>query len=1587
MDIKNVGTDKVPSIQSKQEYVPKAKDTEFKEERGAAMLGDGALGRSMISFRGKVDDGVIPANATPDEVIRFLRQHKKLKFKEIYLQEIKNALTKDVDKTVYLNKLLEMECVKEEEYSTILGECEKEELDNLDLYSQIYSQLKKNPLFDFSIVDIIQGISVDKLLPMGEVLKLKPTLDIEKIAELLDLEIGNNEELQNVVQLVPDNIVNGLKFEDYAGFKDIKDFYPRLEFLSAQVKQNTYLPSQTINSFVRSDDDEKVNLFKEVLTRKIDVGMDNPTKNPIVCDVMHSINFETFDKSETQKRLDIIEKFEQIKYTGSDGQEHHLLHEVYSKNPNILGALSFGSSRVDAFGKSIDFINSMIQLGKEKPELESEVQAFLEGDFPNVLLYYPPQIDYSPEELLKYIAIKNKTNPRINFENLSREKIKEEIAKDDFVSTIKIGDKYIRDIISPRKIDSLKISNSEAIKEFIRENESKILERKYNDWQLLIDVVQSEDENKIAYLKNNILGDNENVSPENLPFKIETYQDYKLYTSGLKNPQNKLYQDGVFSIYSSNISQEVLEQKAKDAYVLAGSGLSPNVICNCSINHSDMAVEDKITLAKEFLKLGIDTSLLMNLGDDALEKFKLYQTNESFKAKYSLEEFFRVPMDDLKISMELGDDDTYNNMIGREIAKKLGVEYAKTLGDVLKDRSDELENVRFAEIRISNLLEKFGDKPQILEAVLRNKSLSIEYLDNYVLNNYHKWGENEKGNEIIAGLVSVANKQNCRNISSLVSMISRMQKDFNLDKVDVDGLIKLILSSENKDNDIVEQIARFHIYGEFSLKNYNNAMDRLKSETIKVDNKEIPLSEYIPKADSLNAIEQLSVKGQITEDRLSTYVEILKNGKLGYKNIPAIISSCTSKEGKVDKKLLAKAYDMNNRGLKGHLISTVINNLKDNDGEFDYDAYKDLISKLNLSKITKHDVGLLSFMKFRNFSAIHEMSKVDKKEFLFSLLVNKSNIEGHKLSSLIPLLPNNDDGYAKAINQITQSLNMDTTPLNEDEQQVFEQSINNLAEFLKAMDLSELSDVQMTMPHSEFISAINEITKDLPSSESAKIQDYFGFKIVAEQLTGYPSSKGKDLTTFDITEPQTKDALDKVRTVVDNYTNNNFITTKDNPKLNALLKEVSRFMPELFNQIDGANDFVGTIKSLQKVVRNPKFVQLSDSDKKVMILATLLHQTDKTSGKTSESAFDAYFIAKRFNLSDSDAQKLYKVVESSDLIRKFMSTTRDTTIVEIRGAKIVGQQRQNIFDLLAFKLKEGNDFELAQMLYSTKEQDGLSRHLDTLLQTKIQQIKSNDFVLPQTKAEEYSNYAEEQTVVRGENSYNVKVVNSEDMPDFFAFIHTPEAGYATGGSRSANFANFEIFKDFADDKVICTSYVTNGQAALVEEFHNGFIFDVDNDKQYVGYGWDIYSLSKNVPDMLVEYYRQKAEDGKQKNRTMVSDNLKEILYGKGYDAKVCDADYVKRLDRIKQELDGRTMTMENLEEIDPEFAAAYREFFFGEERELKSDKRLLNNVHHNEVLVSNPRISAIYTDSLENIPEEYLQKAQEENLPIVVIKT
>ena len=100
-----------------------------------------------------------------------------------------------------------------------------------------------------------------------------------------------------------------------------------------------------------------------------------------------------------------------------------------------------------------------------------------------------------------------------------------------------------------------------------------------------------------------------------------------------------------------------------------------------------------------------------------------------------------------------------------------------------------------------------------------------------------------------------------------------------------------------------------------------------------------------------------------------------------------------------------------------------------------------------------------------------------------------------------------------------------------------------------------------------------------------------------------------------------------------------------------------------------------------------------------------------------------------------------------------------------------------------------------------------------------------------------------------------------------------------------------------------------------------------------------------------------------------------------------DKKYIARLENIKQQLGTDTMTLTRLQEIDPEFANAYKEFLSRDNENSDNGHYLMRQGNwHNEILVSNPKITAIFTDNIDNLPVEYLQKAQEENLPIVLVK-
>ena len=724
-------------------------------------------------------------------------------------------------------------------------------------------------------------------------------------------------------------------------------------------------------------------------------------------------------------------------------------------------------------------------------------------------------------------------------------------------------------------------------------------------------------------------------------------------------------------------------------------------------------------------------------------------------------------------------------------------------------------------------------------------------------------------------------------------------------------------------------------------------------------------------------------------DNVAAYEKIIFDDKI---SIDILANLDSNARYNISEKNLDSVQDLlrnyKKYGIYEEQLNCIINSNLDINPEKFVNLNK-LLDKETLLKL--NDIEILICADNLNLigkKSISDLSKTEKRNLFNVLLANKAAIEEGKidnLQELIPILPQNTDEYVQMINRFKYTFQVDESKtLSLNSKKLLENSLRDLDNSLATTNV--INDIELGYSHKDFVEKINFILKDLTPKEQIQIQDMFGFKIIDGKLTGYPDAN-MHLENF-----LNPDLVIKIQKEIEKFTNNRVIV-ENNPQLSNTLNSLIKYCPEILNQIDNSNDFKKVLQQLQITLSKKDFKQLSINDKKIVIFAHLLGNTDKHLNTRVDSACESFLISQKLGFTKEESLKLYSIIEMLNAPEVFMATSKKATIKNYRGTTIEGQERQDVFDLLAFKMKEGNLLNITKLVYDSKYPENFTRHFNNLLEKRIQEIKANDFSLPQTAASTYKKLATETKVFNNNKIYTVNVVNAEEIPNFYAIVHTPEAGFATGGSRNANFANFKLFEMLGDDKIICTSYITADKAALVKEFHNGFIFEVPNDKQYVGYGTDIFSLGKNIPDMVVEYFRDRglkannSRGEKWNHRTFISKSLKRELYGiVRSKLKDVDSKYIERLDYIKVKLGNKPLTIENLREIDPEFANAY-------ERVLKSkgmnifSKKLLNSSTHNEVLVSNPKISAIFTDNIDNLPEEYLIKAQEENLPIVIIQT
>ena len=316
------------------------------------------------------------------------------------------------------------------------------------------------------------------------------------------------------------------------------------------------------------------------------------------------------------------------------------------------------------------------------------------------------------------------------------------------------------------------------------------------------------------------------------------------------------------------------------------------------------------------------------------------------------------------------------------------------------------------------------------------------------------------------------------------------------------------------------------------------------------------------------------------------------------------------------------------------------------------------------------------------------------------------------------------------------------------------------------------------------------IVKDLPANERQKVYDYFGFELhhnkknqTGFSITGYPINLNNGKKLAEITDPNTKAVVEKLRPEVIKFSEQNPIKCS-NPQVEELLNKVIDIMPELRTQIGrvqhGTQDFdvfKHSLKVMQKVAQDPKFDTLNESDQKIMMLASLLHDITKAEGYSDKThakqgSFDTFFIAKKFNLTKEEEIKLYTLTRNHEWLEYANTAKSEEELTKRLQSVAYDLQNDNLFDMaLMFTHADLKAVKADDSFHDTTEGksrvsfDGTVRSFGEAadvyaqrIRDYVKELQKSQPLLPQTKLPAANRVAEAITKVNADGSTNIKGV-------------------------------------------------------------------------------------------------------------------------------------------------------------------------------------------------------------------------------------
>lgn len=712
-----------------------------------------------------------------------------------------------------------------------------------------------------------------------------------------------------------------------------------------------------------------------------------------------------------------------------------------------------------------------------------------------------------------------------------------------------------------------------------------------------------------------------------------------------------------------------------------------------------------------------------------------------------------------------------------------------------------------------------------------------------------------------------------------------------------------------------------------------------------------------------------------------------------------------------DSRIYSKILELKNIGIKPTDIMQIIGNCNDNFehyGNYAHGKVKELIQKnIPEAKLADYTVPYISLQSIKGKSNINELSINEKRNLLKSLVKYNASLFDNNFNKLLEseIIPRNKDEYCSLLPKLVKAIGIDTRPVSKTVISGYEKAMDNMSksdsEFLTTPITKDGFKLNLEYPRDKFISDILDKVKDLPETEKMKVFDYFGFEIKIHsdgqiQMNGYPVNINNGAKLGEITNPETKAIVESVRPFVEKFTHNNKISVDGKPELTEQLNEITELFPE-FKSIIGkkqheTHDFtldVHILKVLQGVMQDPDYQKLPADDKKILNITTLLHDLTKADGRRDkthpqQSAFDAYYLLEKMNLTEADKLKIYSLIKNHNWLEQYNNKNLTET------------ERLDVAKNIAFELREGNNFEMASILAKAdtkgvKENGAFFDRFKNVLEEAsnkianlVDNLQKTAIHLPQTKLPKASeikvdgqNIKEEITTDSKGNTIKNKVIYLKPDMDLGAL------GFEKGlKSEDLNVivhaldydtqsAIFQALGQVDSDALLSASYVNYKKGNYHVFRQQGFILDIASTDIHAGTYKDFGSgFGKDLKTLKADYlFGGILHD----IREFMPDRLKEKL-------KISDEEYKKLFNEISDK------SISELDITHPHVSKAMREIF----EEMEIHKRKYNR-NYNEWLISRPKIQGIFwegkkgnnTYSINDVPEYLRKYAEENNLPII----